>query len=792
MSVDSPEGESSSVDEFFQEMGRTLRNRSDDPNKSSKQKKRNNNNIQEGSPLVEEKRNSISKHANNHAVPKFHESNHRSISDGRKLKPPQIYQISSNHEEEKEPGEITPEMYNKIQNNTEAFYKSDVFNKIETNQRNSEKNNFNEKGNELYNERNNEKMPIDSMEKVNNRGEKLIKNIEKTILPQHLSQSVYPKMRRKHSLPVNDSVVFEKPNDKRERGASLTAIKKMSSSNHDFPEPGNVLRKPPIPRKLLINTKTQTSTKTSLDISDSLAIDYYYENISSFEADPNSLIIHIHKRTRHRRKKGDANKSLNFISKFLPDFDDNYTNNQNNENNDGNSTDNNDVFGNNKNNNDTNLDRSNEIAKGMNTFNEKRIEITSKGLDPDLEKQWFEKISKFKSMLSTKAAFDSIRIPKYKKNFLTQLFPCHEDLQSENTFMKFQFLPPENMIEDSDKLHLYSWHLLSVDATKIAANLYRMLSKDMTVTNCIIHYLLTWISTFPRDFLLVFKLAEYVVKIVDKLITINKEYVNVGLTIRTVIYLIYEKIFPSEVFSHVPSLKPKILLNPLFDFSRLIDLRVDPNVIVKYFTFVDLKYFNSVSRNDIFSKKWEQSENLRKLIQRFNDTSSFILSSIVKFHKDSHDVRTRYWVDVMVQAERIKNYQLMFEIESAFSSKLMKQNLANMQISYNSKYEKMRSFLYSKKYGETIQQNKSYCVPCFALILRKISKLLKQKNNNEKLFNILYFQEVMNNIEIFFSEWGTQITFDLDSTLLSAVEDLDGRITSLHELKTLETLFNSK
>lgn len=545
-----------------------------------------------------------------------------------------------------------------------------------------------------------------------------------------------------------------------------------------------------------INAKTQTSTKKNLEISNSISVDYYYSKIISFDVDPQSLHISFHKRTKHRKKRENLEQPLNFISKYIPNCE-------------------------------ANEDKVEKSKKS------ESILSLSDNFDEDAKNCWQSTLQRFKSMKSTKAVFNSIRLSEFKHYCLTNLeVPATDNQQNyaveESQLLKFQILYQElnqdtKRKNDSDIIHLYSWHRLSIDPKKIVLSLTRIYQSNFcenhsvknddlnefiifeNLNDCInriYHYVIAWISLFPTDFVSTqdnsndqnesknsdsSSFVEDLINLITLIMSSSPNFMKSSMIILAVIYFIYNGEINPLMFSHFPCLKPKITDKRSPDIIRLIDLQVEPQILARHFTYAELHFLRNITRNDvIIEERWEKSEQLQALFKRFNETCSFIVSSIIKY-KDDQLKRIDYWITVMSEAMKIRNYQLMFEIEAALSSPLLNEAKLGLTISQNLKFDKMKSFIYSKHYKEDLLQRKEVCLPFFGMIFKKILKLFRSQNasSEKSIENVHVMNDCVNTIEFLFSEWGTQYTFDLDSSLLKAIRELDGKFVSNDELKEI-------
>lgn len=575
-------------------------------------------------------------------------------------------------------------------------------------------------------------------------------------------------------------------NDNLTRNASIS---NLNNSNDTFNRKYTQYHRPPIFHKSKYNNaKTQTPTKKNLEISDSISVDYYYSNVISFEVDPQSLHASFHKRTKHRRKHENNEPTLNFLSKHIPNCEPKYD----------------------------------KMEKNPNSS--KHITISS-NFDEEMEKSWQSTLHRFRSMKSTKAVFNSIRLTELKHYKLTQIIEQRENEQNnkndESNLLKFQLFSQGNdqPKSDTDIIHLYSWHHLSIDPKKIVLSLTQLyhinfcksnlVENDESITQddnfhifrtleecicSILKYTNQWIILFPTEFVpiqspksnnLTF-FADDLVNLIILIISSSPQFKKPAMTILAVIFFIYNGEANPMIFSHFPCLKAKKTAKESLEASRLIDLQIDPQILAKHFTYYELQFLRNVSRIDIIDeKKWNKSEPLQAMFKRFNDTCSFILSSIVKFDKESQIQRSIFWINVMNESSKLRNYQLMFEIETALSSPLLKDARSRLPIAVNLKFDKLKSFLYSKSYKDDVKNHREVCIPFFGNVFKKVAKIFG--NSDAKSVGFVQMNECVNAVEFLLSEWGTQYVFDLDSSLLKAVYELEGKIVSVEELKEIQT-----
>lgn len=520
------------------------------------------------------------------------------------------------------------------------------------------------------------------------------------------------------------------------------------------------------------NKKSQTPTP-KLEITNTIAIDFYYTTVNAFDVDPNSLEFHIYKRTKKAQPQYVCN-SLNFASRYLPDVqfqeaDDN-----------------------NKNEDQTTEKTNNQL----NVFND------------DIEQIWMKTLNKYRSMKSKIVIYNSIRLSEYDEYVLTvvkQETSKAKSIFSQHQIRYFCFSLSEEDFEayekkwkskiDLDLFHIYVCHVLSIDLCRVIHNLHSKLNKSdnenrITVVNSIVHYICKWISLFPDDFSfkpeqmttesnhnsIPFKLID----LIDQIIVDYPSHVQILMDLRAAIYLIYSSEFDPSLFYHYPYLKTTIKDDKNLYFQNLFELKIQPHILVKHFTYVELSLLAKLKREDLISNI-ELSESVKSMIRRFDETCSFILSTIVKRNDGQQVHRALYWIEVMNEAMKNRSYQLMYEIENAFSSNLMESILLKLPDTQFSRFTKMRDFIYSQKYESDLSKKKEFCMPFFAVILNNINRsyiaLSNKPNQTIEKFSMFIYQ-----IEFLLDRWGTEYAFGLNSSLLAAIQMLDGKFTSSSEL----------
>ena len=158
--------------------------------------------------------------------------------------------------------------------------------------------------------------------------------------------------------------------------------------------------------------------------------------------------------------------------------------------------------------------------------------------------------------------------------------------------------------------------------------------------------------------------------------------------------------FPSPV-------NPESLLQNIFNSP--------PRVVAEQLMLVDHFYLSTISPNELVGQKWskdkkeKEAPNVINVISRFNNFSSWCISSIiVGDNNNERNVKFNKWIDIMSESLKIRNYNTAQWIYSAVESvslhKLIKSEILSFKGKNAEVVKEVSEFLFA---GNSIQLRKS-------------------------------------------------------------------------------------
>ncbi|OHT00991.1 hypothetical protein TRFO_32157 [Tritrichomonas foetus] len=382
-----------------------------------------------------------------------------------------------------------------------------------------------------------------------------------------------------------------------------------------------------------------------------------------------------------------------------------------------------------------------------------------------------------------------------------------------DAFLNFKFGPSVSY-PNPDQLHIFTWHNLNINPLKIAKSLSHFISmiqgegQDIDKLRCTLQYLMTWFYIFPSDFYNNEQLTSKIINVLKLILAKSKDPISKKSQIsfdvnflRACIESLSKETKKPQNFI-IPLQSPTIQRNNLYNGVKLLEQNIEPSVLVNHFTYIECQILNKLQRSEFVHKNWTRSDkttrspNFCELITRFNATCCFIATSIIMDNARKRSQKIIYWIKVMEEARKQRNFQLLFEIDAALScypiNRLEKSwNLINKKyVALFNKLHRITKPLHKAilKYKELILEKPKITLPYIGPFLTDLVFVSERYQPTQKLpngkdgINMIYQNQYFSRMEPLFSEWGTKIKFTINETLLHACIELEGRVQETKDL----------
>ena len=449
--------------------------------------------------------------------------------------------------------------------------------------------------------------------------------------------------------------------------------------------------------------------------------------------------------------------------------------------------------------------------------------LNNNGNNKNNESHLNHKLSEFK-LTTINSPQDPQSITTSKKNSIVSI-----DAIEKDSFLRFEFGPTITE-PNPDSLHIIAWHNLKISGEEISSSLEKFvinmgvdISYSMHSNKLInglkgaLQYLLNWLQLFPGDFVNhqvtfdnIQRCLKNMTKISGKLMennyikkSDNDDIIKYTGSILALIYaLLNNKHTPDNYIWKIQKpIETTVNLPPDF---KLIDLKIDIPILVKHLTYIELEILHHIQRSEFVDKNWKKddksfSPNFTKITNRFNDTSCFIATSIMVDNLNLRVKKISYWIDVMAEAKKQKNYQLLFEVDAALSCipvRRLRNTWKQVSKSSQRKYHHLRKITSPMhdsilKYISEVMKSPQNTVPCIAPFLTPLNYIIegnqktKQLPNGKEGYNMTFQRSFIKHLTVFFQNWGQKIKFHIDSKLLNQCRLLTGKYKNTLELLEL-------
>ena len=366
---------------------------------------------------------------------------------------------------------------------------------------------------------------------------------------------------------------------------------------------------------------------------------------------------------------------------------------------------------------------------------------------------------------------------------------------SATSFFEFRF--GSDITEFApDRLHVFTWHNLGIPASQIAKNLLYYFGSLREAANvrapirAISQYIVLWIKYFPDDFGPKSVSAELVLQLLKNMASRSKASISFINIIGSLIVDIHNSsIKPEEIYE--PLKQP--IYKEITKVNNLINLSLDPYIVANHFAHIDLQYIHILQRSEFVNNKWNTEISLsnpnetplfHNLLGRFNETVSFIASSILV---DSEKRRARnisYWIKMMYYARRVHNYNLLAIIDaglSCFPIKRLKNSWRLVNDNALIAFNRLHNFFKKGENQNEMIADPRNTIPFIGIFLAQLSQVnlddtkTTLRNVHGAAYNLDVQRKCLNIVDQIFYPWGSDIELEIDEKILHECIKLTGK-----------------
>ena len=423
------------------------------------------------------------------------------------------------------------------------------------------------------------------------------------------------------------------------------------------------------------------------------------------------------------------------------------------------------------------------------------VGIQLKPLRGDIDEGFVELMEKYLGK-SRPYFYRLVRRKELERAMLTRVdrSDYHGNFLSTRTLQEFCSYGSESL--DSDCLHLYTWHQLRQRPLNTAERLvqYAKLCVDI---RCVMRYIFMWISLFPEDFQRDKDAANLICNLAGALAEQSREHEKAALVLRAIIILLKDRKKEPQFFSVSPMPVAKIHRKSLDAITPLMSMNLEPSVFVDHFSYVELEHFKTLERIDLV----EQTERVTQIISRFNRTCMFIASSILNelVTPTGRVSLLSKWIDIMIAAEQLGNWQLVFEIASALTStpiRRLKPLWSQIPLTQTTAFTSLVSATQSdpKQLMAQWLSKTDFTLPFIGTVLPLLSRAYKRHDPRTRLpngdtgVNMKFQKSIATTVDFLFKPWGSAWAFDLHLQILDLVRELDGTLDPDHLISLSHSL----
>ena len=355
----------------------------------------------------------------------------------------------------------------------------------------------------------------------------------------------------------------------------------------------------------------------------------------------------------------------------------------------------------------------------------------------------------------------------------------------------FDFRMGKSVIDSSvDRLHVFTWHNLGIPGSQVARDLGALIKSGngQVFLEGAVQYLFTWLYCFPTDFYNDPHLVDVLVQLLKLIVEKDKTLLRRASIIKSLAVVLQEKKYSPDEWSYR-------LQAPVISISSepwdLMSLSVEPSVLAVHFTYLELKLLHKLQRGEFVCAKWaEYPRYLKAVINRFNETVSFIASSILVENQSKRAKNIQYWIRVMKEAKKLRNFQLIAEIDAALSSlpiSRLKATWKSLKTSVVTQFQGLHNLSEQKTYWEDVFSVPRKTTPFIGMFLTELARLSKaapkkQMASGSDGYDMNMQRKTLSIVECIFADWGLDLRFELDSRILEECNVLSGKARRPEEL----------
>ena len=353
----------------------------------------------------------------------------------------------------------------------------------------------------------------------------------------------------------------------------------------------------------------------------------------------------------------------------------------------------------------------------------------------------------------------------------------------------------------TNRVHIFAWHNLNFNPNDIYSALAETTNKflnsssserDSDKLQCIVSYLMVWIHWFPADFSSNPKLSDYLIVMIDHICMVSDPSLKVGAYfVKAFLYILKESLQTPECFS-IP-LTESTFRDTNNSYS-IMDFNIDPSLLALHIMYDELSDFRKLQVSEFMHGNWmnsksrqELSPNCVNLTNNFNRRSTFIRFSILTRPTDKEKANAiEYWISVAIAAEKIRDFQLIFEIDGALCHpminslkpawKLISKSATSQRAHISEMTQPTKQKRNQLRELENIDPNNT--LPFLGHSLDSLNVLSENSKREELVpngsvgINMHIQKKYLDEIDFIFAKWASNVEFNLERSLLVEVQKM--------------------
>ncbi|OHT16929.1 hypothetical protein TRFO_12810 [Tritrichomonas foetus] len=342
-----------------------------------------------------------------------------------------------------------------------------------------------------------------------------------------------------------------------------------------------------------------------------------------------------------------------------------------------------------------------------------------------------------------------------------------------------------------DRLHIFTWHNLGIPSSQIAKNLLyffgslRDAANIKTPIKALSQYIVVWIKYFPSDFGQDSACADHILQLLKTMATRSKASISFINVVGSIIVDLHNgTIHPEDIY--VP-LNPPIFKD-IAKVNYLINLSLDPYILAQHFAYIDLGLIHKLQRNEFVHNNWNDEKKnstplFNKLMNRFNETVSFIAASILIESEKRRARNISYWIKMMYYARRVHNYNLLAIIDaglSCFPIKRLQNSWKMVNDNALIAFSRLHNFFKKPENQHEMIADPKKTIPFLGIFLTQLSQIDLDSTkttlkSGQGAYDLNVQRKCLNIVDQIFYPWGTEIELDIDEKLLKECLLLTGK-----------------